>query len=127
MLKDKALMGVKNFVALAKGEKAAADKTGAMVKKPYYNGLTFHRVIKGFMIQTGDVKAAGNTVCGVPYFKDEVSAGLKFDAVGRLAMGNIGQANTNSCQFLITVGRSADLDGKYTIFGQVVDRIDVLQ
>jgi peptidyl-prolyl cis-trans isomerase A (cyclophilin A) len=126
LFEDKAPNAVKNFVALAKGEKAAADKTSAMVKKPYYNGLTFHRVIKGFMIQTGDVKAAGNTVCGVPNFKDEISPDLKFDVVGRLAMANTGRPNTNSCQIFITVGRSADLDGKYTIFGQVVDGQDVV-
>ena len=98
-----------------------------MVKNPYFNGLTFQRVINGFMIQTGDVKAAGNTMCGVPYFKDEISPDLKFDVDGRLAMANIGRPNTNSCQFFITVGRSKDLDGKYTIFGQVVDGMEIVQ
>ena len=127
LFEDKAPIAVKNFVGLAKGEKAAADKTGARVKRAYFNGLTFHRVIKGFMIQTGDVKAAGNTVCGVPYFKDEIVADLKFDVEGRLAMANIGKVNTNSCQFFVTVGRSADLDGKYTIFGQIVDGLEVVK
>src|SRR5262249_3955183 len=126
LYEDKAQNTVKNFVALAKGEKAANDKNGAPVKRPYYNGLTFHRVIKGFMIQTGDVKGAGDTICGVPYFRDEISPDLKFDTVGRLAMANIGRPNTNSCQFFITVGKSTDLDGKYTIFGQIVDGQDVV-
>ena len=126
LYEDKAPIAVKNFVALAKGEKAANDKTGVPVKRPYYNGLTFHRIIKGFMIQTGDVKAEGSTNCGVPNFKDEVSPELKFDTVGRLAMANTGRPNTNACQFFVTVGRSAELDGKYTIFGQVVEGQDIV-
>ena len=126
LYEDKAPLAVKNFVALAKGEKAANDKTGAPVKRPYYNGLTFHRVIKGFMIQTGDVKAEGNTICGVPNFKDEISPDLKFDIVGRLAMANTGRPNTNTCQVFITVGRSAELDGKYTIFGQIVEGQEIV-
>src|SRR5580698_3165160 len=72
---------VKNFVDLSKGVKAANNKTNVMTKRPYYNGLTFHRVIKGFMIQTGDVNASGSSDCGV-HLRDEIDPALKFDTVG---------------------------------------------
>jgi peptidyl-prolyl cis-trans isomerase A (cyclophilin A) len=111
---------VKNFVDLAKGTKAARNKTDTMVKRPYYNGLTFHRVIKGFMIQTGDVKGTGSSDCGIPRLKDEIEPSLHFDTVGRLAMANTGSPNTAACQIFITVGKPTYLDGTFTIFGQVV-------
>lgn len=111
---------VQNFVALAKGTKPWKDpKTGAMVAKPLYNNITFHRVIPGFMIQTGDPTATGSHNCGFT-IRDEILPGLKFDAPGRLAMANIGQPNTGGCQFFITEGAYASLNGGYTIFGQVV-------
>src|SRR3954454_3388050 len=72
LFEDKAPGTVKNFVALATGTKATLDKKGVLVKRHYYDGLTFHRVIKGFMIQTGDVKATGSTPCGIPNQKDEI-------------------------------------------------------
>jgi peptidyl-prolyl cis-trans isomerase A (cyclophilin A) len=116
---------VRNFVALARGAKATATKTGAMVRKPYYNGLTFHRVIKGFMIQTGDIRGTGSSDCGIPHLRDEIDASLKFDTVGRLAMANTGSPNTAACQIFITVGKPAYLNGSYTIFGQVVSGQEV--
>ncbi|HWE52132.1 MAG TPA: peptidylprolyl isomerase [Bryobacteraceae bacterium] len=115
---------VKNFVDLAKGIKAAKNKSDVLVKRPYYNGLTFHRVIKGFMIQTGDVKATGSTDCGF-HIKDEIDPALKFDTVGRLAMANTGAPNTGACQFFITVSKPTYLNGSYPIFGQVVAGQDV--
>jgi peptidyl-prolyl cis-trans isomerase A (cyclophilin A) len=111
---------VKNFVDLAKGTKAARNKANTMVKRPYYNGLTFHRVINGFMIQTGDVNASGSTDCGIPNLKDEIDPTLKFDVVGRLAMANTGSPNSAKCQIFITVGKPTYLNASYTIFGQVV-------
>ncbi len=116
----KAPLTVKNFVALANGTKSAKNKAGTLVRRPYYNGLTFHRVIKGFMIQTGDVNATGSTDCGVPNLKDEIDPSLHFDTVGRLAMANTGRPNSAACQIFITVGKPVYLDGGYTIFGQVV-------
>ncbi len=116
---------VKNFVDLAKGTKAAKNKADVMVKKPYYNGLTFHRVIKGFMIQTGDVKATGSSDCGIPRLKDEIDPSLHFDTVGRLAMANTGSPNSAACQIFITVGKPTYLDGTFTIFGQVVGGQDI--
>jgi peptidyl-prolyl cis-trans isomerase A (cyclophilin A) len=125
LFEDKAPLTVKNFVALASGTKASQNAAGAMVKRHYYDGLTFHRVIKGFMIQTGDVRATGNSNCGIPNLKDEIDPDLKFDTVGRLAMANTGSPNTGACQVFITVGKPAYLNGKYTIFGQVVTGQDV--
>jgi peptidyl-prolyl cis-trans isomerase A (cyclophilin A) len=124
---DKTPATVKNFVALAEGTKPSANTAGALVKKHYYDGLTFHRVIKGFMIQTGDIRGTGTSDCGVPRLKDEIDPSLKFDSKGRLAMANTGRPNTAACQIFITVGIPADgaLDGKYTIFGQVVSGQDI--
>src|SRR5579883_3123273 len=125
LFEDKAPGTVKNFVALARGTKLSANKAGRMERKPFYNGLTFHRVIKGFMIQTGDIKGTGDSVCGVPTIPDEIDPDLKFDQPGRLAMANIGKPNTANCQIFITVGPAPHLDGKFTIFGQVVSGQDV--
>jgi peptidyl-prolyl cis-trans isomerase A (cyclophilin A) len=121
----KAPKTVQNFIALAKGVKAANNKANVMVRRPYYNGLTFHRVIKGFMIQTGDVNASGSSDCGVKGLKDEIDPSLHFDTVGRLAMANTGSPNTAACQIFITVGKPTSLDGGYTIFGQVVAGQDI--
>jgi len=111
---------VKNFIELAQGTKPTHDKKGKPVLKPYFDGLTFHRVIKGFMIQTGDVKGTGAGDCGIPNIRDEFSGKVSFDNPGTLGMANIGRPDTGACQFFITVGRARHLDGKHTIFGQVL-------
>lgn len=116
---------VKNFVALANGAKATLDKKGVMTRRHYYDGLTFHRVMKGFMIQTGDVKATGSTPCGIPNIRDEIDPSLNFKAPGMLAMANTGSKNTGACQIFITVAPADYLTGMYTIFGQVVSGQDV--
>jgi peptidyl-prolyl cis-trans isomerase A (cyclophilin A) len=122
---DKAPMTVQNFVALSKGTKAALNSKGVLVKRPFYNGLTFHRVIKGFMIQTGDVNATGSSSCGFPNLRDEIDKTLNFKEPGRLAMANTGRPNTAGCQIFITVAPADYLTGMYTIFGQVVSGQDV--
>jgi len=125
LYEDKAPNTVKNFVALATGTKATLDKKGALTKRHYYDGLTFHRVIKGFMIQTGDVNATGSSPCGIPNIKDEIDPSLNFKEPGRLAMANTGRPNSGACQIFITVGTPDYLTGMYTIFGQVVAGQDV--
>lgn len=125
LYEDKAPNTVKNFVALARGTKATLDKKGALTRRPYYNGLTFHRVVKGFMIQAGDVKGTGNTPCGIPNLRDEIDPSLDFRQPGVLAMANTGKPNTGACQFFITVGNADYLKGMFTIFGQVVSGQDV--
>lgn len=115
---------VRNFVDLALGRKAWTDpKTGARTRRPLYNGLTFHRVIPGFMIQGGDPLGTGTG--GTDVIKDEFHPTLKFDVPGRLAMANAGP-NTGSCQFFITEVPTPHLNGKHTIFGQVVEGQDLV-
>lgn len=117
---------VKNFVALSKGTKAWKDpKTGQMVTRPLYAGTIFHRVIPNFMIQGGDPMGTG---MGDPGFTiaDEFVPSLKFDIPGRLAMANVGQPHTGGCQFFITEVPTPHLNGKHTIFGQVVEGQDVV-
>ncbi len=110
---------VRNFVDLALGRKLWKDpKTGARVRRPLYNGLTFHRVIPGFMIQGGDPTGTGEGE--TDYIKDEFHPALKFDKPGVVAMANSGP-NTGSCQFFITEGLRPQLNDRFPIFGQVVE------
>lgn len=111
---------VRNFVDLARGRKGWTDpKTGQRVLRPLYNGVTFHRVIPGFMIQGGDPTGTGMYNPGFT-IKDEFHPALKFDVPGRLAMANAGP-NTGNCQFFITEVPTPHLNGAHTIFGQVVE------
>src|SRR6266850_4303324 len=110
---------VANFVGLATGTKEYSDlKTGQKKKSNFYDGVIFHRVIPGFMIQGGDPLGTGTGGPGYQ-FNDEYPS-QKFDQPGRLAMANAGP-NTSGSQFFITVSESAFLNtnGHYTIFGQV--------
>jgi peptidyl-prolyl cis-trans isomerase A (cyclophilin A) len=117
---------VANFVALTRGTKAAKDKSGAMTKRPYFTNLTFHRVIAGFMIQTGDGQTGdGSGDCGFT-IKDEIVPALKYDKPGVLGLARLNQRNTGACQFFITDKAYPSLNGEYTIFGQVVDGQDVV-
>jgi peptidyl-prolyl cis-trans isomerase A (cyclophilin A) len=97
-----------------------------MVKRPFFTGITFHRVIPGFMIQVGDPTGRGDYNAGYT-IPDEFVPTLKFDVPGRLAMANIGEPHTGSTQFFITDGTPAHLNGKHTIFGQVIDGQDVVK
>jgi len=121
---EKAPETVRNFVGLAEGTKEFLDiKTGQPTKRRFYDGLKFHRVIPQFMIQGGC--PLGNGTGGPGYrFKDEISD-LKFDRPGRLAMANAGP-DTNGSQFFITEVPTPWLDGRHTIFGQVVEGQEVV-
>jgi len=126
LLEDKAPKTVANFVALSNGMKASADLTGQhMVHKHFYDGMIFHRVIRGFMIQTGDVKGTGDSNCGVDPIPDEIDPIMKFDVPGRVAMANVGRPNTAACQIFITVAPAQHLNGTFTIFGLVSSGQDV--
>lgn len=122
---DEAPETVANFVGLAEGAKEWVDpRTGQPTKAKLYDGTVFHRVIKGFMLQGGD--PLGNGRGGPGYrFKDEPHPSLKFNRPYLLAMANAGP-NTNGSQFFITVGATEWLNGKHTIFGEVVEGRNVV-
>jgi len=124
LLKQSAPHAVENFVGLATGKKEFLDpQSREMVKRNFYDGLIFHRVIKNFMIQGGD--PLGNGMGGPGYqFNDEIDPTRDFTKKGVLAMANAGP-NTNGSQFFITVAPAPWLAGNYTIFGEVVSGQDV--
>ena len=100
----------------------------ALVKKHYYDGIIFHRVIKEFMLQTGDPTGTGRggqSCWGTP-FSDEVRADVTFNKPGLVAMANAGP-NTNGSQFFITTAKTPWLNMHHTIFGEVIEGYDVVQ
>lgn len=115
---EKAPITVANYVTLAEGKNKFVTNEN-LKNKPFFDGLKFHRVIKDFMIQTGDPLGTGSGDTGYK-FKDEFSE-MRFDKGGVLAMANNGPA-TNSSQFFITHLATPWLDGKHTIFGHIVDK-----
>ena len=116
-----------NFAQLSTGRRRWRDPdTGEMVLRPLYENITFHRVIPYFMIQAGDPTGQGNHNCGF-FVQDEIRPDLKFDKPGRLAVANLGAPGTGGCQFFITETKNKKLDGQYTIFGQVLDGMDVVK
>jgi peptidyl-prolyl cis-trans isomerase A (cyclophilin A) len=125
LFEDKAPKSVANFVGLASGTKEWTDpKTGEKVKKALYNGTIFHRVIPDFMIQGGDPLGRGTGGPGYK-FEDEFSPDLKHSKPGILSMANAGR-NTNGSQFFITVKATPWLDGRHTVFGEVVKGQEVV-
>jgi peptidyl-prolyl cis-trans isomerase A (cyclophilin A) len=117
---DHAPTTVGNFVGLAEGTKQWRDaSTGQAASRPFYDGLTFHRVIPNFMIQGGCPLGTGTGGPGYD-FKDEFHPELTFDRPYLLAMANAGP-NTNGSQFFITVAPTTWLNFKHTIFGEVAD------
>jgi peptidyl-prolyl cis-trans isomerase A (cyclophilin A) len=122
---DHAPKTVRNFTELAEGARQWTDpRTGARTSNPLYDGTIFHRVIDGFMIQGGDPLGTGT---GGPGYKfgDEIHPDLQFDRPYLLAMANAGPG-TNGSQFFITVGPTPWLNGKHTIFGEVIEGADVV-
>ena len=111
MFEDKAPLTTKNFIEL--------------VEKGFYDGIIFHRVIDGFMIQGGDPTGTG---MGGPGYKikDEFGEGLKHDDEGTLSMANAGP-NTGGSQFFITLAPTPWLNGHHAIFGKVVEGMDVVR
>jgi peptidyl-prolyl cis-trans isomerase A (cyclophilin A) len=117
---------VANFVGLVEGTKEWTDpKSGQKVKRPYYNGLVFHRVIAGFMIQGGDPLGTGTGGPGYK-FADEFHPKLRHAKAGMLSMANAGP-NTNGGQFFITLAATPWLDNRHSIFGEVVEGMDVVE
>lgn len=117
---------VENFVGLAAGTKEWKDPaTGQARKSPFYDGIVFHRVINGFMIQGGDPLGQGT---GGPGYKfgDEFHHTRRHVRAGILSMANAGP-NTNGSQFFITLGPTPHLDNRHSVFGEVVEGLDVVQ
>ncbi len=110
---------VRNFVELAEGTRQWKDPKGKTRNDPYFDGLTFHRVISGFMIQGGCPRGDGRGGPGYR-FGDEFHPELAFTRPYLLAMANAGPG-TNGSQFFITVAPTQWLTGKHTIFGEVAD------
>ena len=117
---------VANFVGLAEGTKEwTHPKTGEKHTKPFYDGVIFHRIISGFMIQGGDPLGQGYGGPGFQ-FEDEFHPELRHDRVGVLSMANAGP-NTNGSQFFITLGPTPHLDRRHTVFGVVTEGLDVVE
>ena len=122
LFSDHAPKTVANFVGLADGTKSyTGPNARGQSSGPYYDGMTFHRVIDGFMIQTGDPTGTGR---GGPGYKfvDEFHPELQFNRPYLLGMANPGIADSNGSQFFITVVPTTHLNFKHTIFGEVADQ-----
>ena len=115
---------VANFVGLAEGTREFSDPlTGKKTKRPFFDGLAFHRVIPDFMIQGGC--PLGNGTGGPGYkFADEFHPSLRHDGPGKLSMANSGPG-TNGSQFFVTVAATPWLDKRHTVFGEVIEGQDV--
>jgi peptidyl-prolyl cis-trans isomerase A (cyclophilin A) len=126
LFEEEAPKTVANFIGLAEGTKEWTDpRSNERVKQPYYDGVVFHRVIDGFMIQGGD--PLGQGIGGPGYtFPDEFHPSLRHDKAGILSMANRGP-NTNGGQFFITLAPTPHLDDRHSVFGEVVDGMDVVR
>jgi peptidyl-prolyl cis-trans isomerase A (cyclophilin A) len=126
LFEDKVPNTVKVFAGLADGTREWTHPgTKEKHTKPYYDGIVFHRVIEGFMIQGGDPLGKGYGGPGFQ-FEDEFHPDLRHDKAGILSMANAGP-NTNGSQFFITLGPTPHLDRRHSVFGQVVDGLDVVK
>ena len=122
---DRAPKTIAHLKALSDGTKPWKDpKTGQVVLRPLYDGTVFHRVVPGFMIQGGAPTGIGGADTAVPV-PDEFQ-GAKFDRAGLLGMASWGPG-TSQTEFFVTLAPAPDLDGQYTLFGELVEGLDVAQ
>ena len=126
LMPDHAPTTVANFIDLATGKREWKDpRDGRRKTEPLYDGTIFHRVIPNFMIQGGDPEGTGRGGPGYRFEDETPLGGPKFDRPGLLAMANSGP-NTNGSQFFVTVAPAPWLTGKHTIFGEVLEGMDVV-
>jgi peptidyl-prolyl cis-trans isomerase A (cyclophilin A) len=124
LFEDRAPRTVENFVGLATGDREwTHPETGETVTDPLYDDVHFHRVIEGFMIQTGDPTGTGRDGPGYT-FDDEFHPELRHDGPGTVSMANSGP-NTNGSQFFITLDAQPHLDDRHAVFGRVTEGMDV--
>jgi cyclophilin family peptidyl-prolyl cis-trans isomerase len=117
---EKAPQTVANFVGLAEGSRSWIDfQKGLRSQKPFYNGITFHRVVAGFVIQAGSPNGAGTDGPGYT-FRDEFHPQLRHDKAGILSMANSG-LNSNGSQFFVTLDATPHLNGVHSVFGEVIE------
>jgi peptidyl-prolyl cis-trans isomerase A (cyclophilin A) len=125
LYEERAPRTVENFVGLATGAQEWEDpESGETRNDSLYEGTVFHRVIEGFMIQGGDPTGTGRGGPGYQ-FDDEFHDDLTHDSEGTLSMANAGP-NTNGSQFFITLDATPHLDGRHSVFGEVVDGMEVV-
>lgn len=126
LYRKKAPLAVENFVALCTGEKGKSSKSG---KPLHYKGCPFHRILKGFVAQTGDIAtgtgAGGMSIYGKKFKDDRAGLKEKFDKRGLLAMCNTGK-NSNSSQFFFNFSPTPKLNSKHVIFGEIIEGHEVL-
>jgi len=117
---------VANFVGLAEGTKSFIDYSlGKVTNRPFFNGLTFHRVVTNFVIQGGSPNGMGTDDPGYR-FKDEFHPSLNHDRAGVLSMANSG-TNSNGSQFFITLNAASHLNNRHSVFGEVVEGLNVVE
>ena len=118
---------VANFVGLAEGSRAWLDvTTGVVRREPYYDGITFHRVIEGFVIQAGSPNGMGTDGPGYTLW-DEIRTDRRHSAAGVLSMAKTGDPNSGGSQFFLTLRATSSLDGNHTVFGEVVEGLAIVQ
>jgi cyclophilin family peptidyl-prolyl cis-trans isomerase len=110
----------------ASGAPVTVNNFVTLARRGYYDGVTFHRVIPGFMAQTGDPTGTGTGGPGYT-ISDEFNSKLKHDGAGVLSMANTGRPNTGGSQFFITFAATPHLDGRHSVFGKVSSGIDVVK
>jgi len=116
---------VRLFSGLSQGTQPWRDPDGKVVRKPLYDNTTFFRIVPGAAVQAGSPTGSSAYNCGIQ-IKDEILPGYRFES-GTLAIANTGSPDTGGCQFFFSLGPNPSWNGKYTIFGQLVDGADVLR